>query len=166
MIDSEERVILVSASDIEIGTAPKLEVHTSGLLHRAFSVFVVDEQGRVLLQQRAVAKYHSPGLWSNTCCGHPRPGELTIEAARRRLGEEMGVSCDLEPLGTFIYSAQLGDNLVEHELDHVFAGRIPHCTPAINPAELDDWRWCDMGEIYDGLHTAPAMFTAWFRAAF
>ena len=165
MIDAQERVILVSEEDSAIGEADKLEVHRTGQLHRAFSVVVLDESGKVLLQQRADSKYHSPGLWSNTCCGHPRPGEQTVDAARRRLGEEMGFSCDLVPLTTFTYQADLAGDLVEYELDHVFVGRTSE-TPDPDEAEVGSWRWVEIAELHQWMHDRPEDFTAWFPRVF
>ncbi|HEX7957304.1 MAG TPA: isopentenyl-diphosphate Delta-isomerase, partial [Pyrinomonadaceae bacterium] len=119
---ASEQLILVDADDRELGAGEKLEVHRAGALHRAFSVFVFDGRGRLLMQRRAAGKYHSGGLWSNTACGHPRPGEATRAAARRRLREEMGLDCELSAAFEFVYRAELGDSLVEHEYDHVFVG--------------------------------------------
>lgn len=164
MRDEEERVILVDERDVAVGECPKLEAHHSGLLHRAFSVFVVGRDGRVLLQRRAAEKYHSPGLWSNSCCGHPRPGEETAAAARRRLREEMGIDCELTPLGAFEYRAPLEGGLVEHELDHVFAGRSD-AVPAPDASEVWEWRWASLEEIRELLQHEPGRFTAWFAAA-
>src|SRR5918997_6672888 len=119
-----EQVILVDEADREVGTGSKLEAHREGALHRAFSVFVFDRRGRLLLQKRAAGKYHSGGLWSNTCCGHPRPGEATAEAARRRLREEMNFDCELRAAFEFLYRAQFTNKLIEHEYDHVFVGEF------------------------------------------
>ena len=164
MIDSQENVILVDSLDREIGVAPKLDVHRSGLLHRAFSVFVIDESGRLLLQRRAETKYHSPGLWSNSCCGHPRPGEQTIDAAARRLDEEMGIQCDLILVSSFLYRAHVDRELLEHELDHVFIGttdRQPEC----DPNEVSEFMWTDVDTVISMLRDDPAAFTAWFAKA-
>src|SRR5690349_17552900 len=122
MIDADEAVVLVNPDDTPIGTLSKLEAHRTGQLHRAFSVFIRDSNGRILLQRRANGKYHSGGLWTNACCGHPRPDEQTRVAAERRLEEEMGIRCDLSRVNTFTYFADLDNGLVEHELDHVFIG--------------------------------------------
>jgi isopentenyl-diphosphate delta-isomerase len=165
MQPNQEFVILVDDSDVEIGTMEKIEAHRAGLLHRAFSVFVVDTKGQILLQRRASAKYHSGGLWSNSCCGHPRPGERVAEAARRRLREEMGLDCELTHLDRFLYFAQLEGGLVEHELDHVLIGRSDE-TPRPNPAEVGDWRWARPERIEDDLQATPSTFTAWFPQAF
>lgn len=164
MIDSQEKVILVDVFDRELGVGPKLAVHRSGLLHRAFSVFVTDESGRLLLQRRADSKYHSPGLWSNSCCGHPRPGEQTIDAAMRRLDEEMGIQCDLILVSSFLYKAHVDRDLLEHELDHVFVGttdRQPEC----DPNEVSEFMWADVDTVITMLRDDPASFTAWFAKA-
>jgi isopentenyl-diphosphate delta-isomerase len=164
MIDAQENVILVDALDREIGIAPKLAVHRSGLLHRAFSVFVTDEGGRLLLQRRAESKYHSPGLWSNSCCGHPRPGEATIDAAMRRLNEEMGIQCELDLIASFSYRARLDRDLLEHELDHVFVGTTDG-QPECDPNEVDEFMWADVDTVIAMLRDDPAAFTAWFAKA-
>ncbi len=165
VIDSDERVILVTETDVELGEAPKLEVHRTGQLHRAFSVFIFDDQGRLLLQRRALRKYHSPGLWSNSCCGHPRPGERTSDAARRRLNEEMGLDCYLTDSYTFVYLASLDGGLIEHELDHVLIG-FSSTDPRPNPAEVEEWRWCDIDAVNESLRAEPTAFSAWFAPAF
>ncbi len=159
-----EHVILVNARDEPQGTAEKLEAHTAGRLHRAFSVFVLNDQDQLLLQRRAAGKYHSPGLWSNTCCSHPRPGESTAGAASRRLVEEMGFTCDLEHAGSFLYRAEVGGGLVEHELDHLFVGRWSGA-PDPDPAEVDGWRWIDLPGLRREVAASPASFTYWLRAA-
>jgi isopentenyl-diphosphate delta-isomerase len=159
-----ERVVLVDSSDREVGTEEKLAAHQRGVLHRAFSVFVLNTSGHLLLQQRAASKYHSAGLWSNTCCGHPRPGERTIDAAGRRLQEEMGISGALACVGSFIYRAPLENGLVEHELDHVFVGDSD-ATPEMNDAEVSQWRWIDRVTLADEMTTEPQRFTAWLAPA-
>jgi isopentenyl-diphosphate delta-isomerase len=158
-----ERVILVDQRDRPAGEAEKLEVHRQGRLHRAFSVFVLDVLGRVLLQRRAAGKYHSGRLWSNTCCGHPRPGEDIRAAAERRLAEEMGFQCPLEPAGAFIYRAALGD-LVEHEYDHVFRGRFDG-DPRPDPAEVEAWQWMPLEALEAGLAARPGDYTVWLPEA-
>jgi len=162
MRDETERVILVSPSDEELGDAEKLEVHRTGQLHRAFSVFILDRAGRMLLQRRALNKYHSGGLWSNTCCGHPRPGEVTLQAATRRLKEEMGIDVRLQPLLTFVYYADVGNGLVEHELDHVLVGWTED-EPRPDPTEVHEWQWVQPEEVNQWLHRRPNAFTPWFR---
>jgi isopentenyl-diphosphate delta-isomerase len=159
-----DAVVLVDAADRVVGAAAKLDAHRSGVLHRAFSVFVFDSQGSLLLQQRARGKYHSGGLWTNTCCGHPRPGEATAAAAARRLREEMGIACAVREAGRFVYRAEVGGGLVEHELDHVLVGRSdrePH--PA--PAEVAGWRRVAPRDLRIELDRMPARFTAWFPRA-
>jgi isopentenyl-diphosphate delta-isomerase len=156
----EELVVLVDEHDREIGTADKLAAHRSGALHRAFSVVLFDRAGRMLLQRRARGKYHSGGLWSNTCCGHPRPHEAVADAAGRRLTEELGISCGLRAVGAFRYRTRLGD-LEEHEYDHVLVGRFDG-SPRPNPDEVDDWRWVEPGAAAAELDAAPERFTVWF----
>jgi isopentenyl-diphosphate delta-isomerase len=158
-----EQVILVDERDRLAGEAEKLEAHRQGRLHRAFSVFVLDSAGRVLLQRRAAAKYHSGRLWSNTCCGHPRPGEETRAAAERRLGEEMGFQCPLAAAGAFVYRAPLED-LVEHEYDHVFRGRFDG-DPRPDPAEVEAWQWMPLEDLEAGLAAHPGDYTVWLREA-
>lgn len=165
MTDEREQVVLVSPFDDDVGVSEKLEVHRTGDLHRAFSVFVFDDYGRMLLQRRARTKYHSGGLWSNTSCGHPRPGEQTIHAAARRLQEEMGITSELSPSFSFIYRAMVSGDLIEHELDHVFIGHTSD-QPNHNPAEVDEWRWVNAAEVREWVTTEPTAFTAWFGLAF
>lgn len=160
----EERVVLVDTDDVELGTLEKLRAHMEGALHRAFSVFVFDSEGRMLLQRRAAAKYHSGGLWSNTCCSHPRPGEAVIDAARRRLREEMGFACPLSEAFRFVYRADVGGGLVEHEYDHVFIGRFGG-EPTPNPDEVEGWRWVAVDEVRAEMERDPDAFTFWFRVA-
>lgn len=158
------RVVLVDDEDRPVGTAGKLEAHRQGLLHRAFSVFILDGEGRMLLQRRAADKYHSGGLWSNACCSHPRPGEPVAVAARRRLKEEMGFTCTLVPAGSFLYRADVGDGLIEHELDHLFIGHWEG-SPTPAPDEVMDWWWVPPAELRAEVAGAPERFTVWFRAA-
>jgi isopentenyl-diphosphate Delta-isomerase len=160
-----DQLILVDREDVAVGVGRKRDVHVAGALHRAFSVFVFDDSGRMLLQRRAADKYHSGGLWSNTCCSHPRPGETTAAAARRRLLEEMGFHCDLENAFSFIYRADVGGGLVEHEYDHVFIGRF-NGEPAPDPAEVSDWRWVTAAGLEVETLRHPGRFTYWFRVAF
>jgi isopentenyl-diphosphate Delta-isomerase len=160
----EELVILVDAEDNEIGLAPKMQAHRTGDLHRAISVFLLNSRGEMLLQRRAFGKYHSSGLWSNACCSHPRRGESPGDAAARRLREEMGISCDLQPAFRFTYRAELEDGLVEHELDHVFVGRTDD-TPHADPEEVGEWRWVAIGELQREMRDDPDRFTAWFHIA-
>lgn len=162
MKDASEQVILVDAEDREIGTAPKLLAHERGDLHRAFSVMIHDRDGRQLLQKRHSGKYHSGGLWSNACCGHPRPGEDIRAAAARRLKEEMGFTCALTPLGTLTYRAEVGGHLIEHELVHIFRGLYEGAVQP-DPQEADDNAWRTLTEIRKDAGNAPETFTAWFR---
>ncbi|MGB5507458.1 isopentenyl-diphosphate Delta-isomerase [Robiginitalea sp.] len=161
----EEQVILVTPEDTVIGTMPKMEAHEKAVLHRAFSVFVLNDKGETLLQQRAAHKYHSPLLWTNTCCSHQRIGETNIEAGRRRLGEEMGFDTELKELFSFIYKAPFDNGLTEHELDHVLLGDF-NGEPKINPDEVASWKWMALEEIKDDLEKHPEVYTAWFRIIF
>jgi isopentenyl-diphosphate delta-isomerase len=162
MTDTKDEVILVDTDDRPIGTAAKLAAHRAGDLHRAFSVLIHDGAGNMLLQQRHPSKYHSGGLWTNACCGHPRPGEDTLAAARRRLKEEMGFTCELEPLSTLIYRADVGGGLVEHELVHLFVGQH-NGTVHPDPRETQGHAWGPMSEIRREVSDAPHRFTVWFR---
>jgi len=164
MLDASEMVVLVDESDREVGLAPKLAAHADGVLHRAFSVFVLNARGEVMLQRRAPGKYHSGGLWTNSCCGHPRAGEPVAAAARRRLREEMGFDCVLTPAGTFVYRAEVGGGLREHEYDHVFTGRHD-ADPAPDPAEVCEWRWQSPQAALAEAEAHPARFTPWFPLA-
>jgi isopentenyl-diphosphate Delta-isomerase len=159
-----EEVVLVNENDEAIGVEEKLKSHLLGALHRAFSIFIFNSEGRLLLQKRASTKYHSRGLWSNTCCGHPRPGESTEGASRRRLYEEMGFDCELRKVFDFIYRAELGDGLFEHEYDHVLVGRFDG---EPNPCrdEVDDWKWMDLSELKLDVQRNPDAFTYWFKVS-
>jgi isopentenyl-diphosphate delta-isomerase len=162
--DAEERVVLVDAEDRELGTEAKLEAHRSGRLHRAFSVFLFDARGRLLLQQRALTKYHSAGLWANACCGHPRPGEPVRDAARRRVREELGIDCAPEPAFGFVYRAPLDNGLVEHEYDHVLVARFDG-RPEPDPGEVAAWRWAEPAELSADVRANPSRYAAWFPLA-
>lgn len=164
MTTRPERVVLVDHNDISIGTAPKLDAHVDALLHRAFSVFVFNRSGEVLLQRRAEAKYHSAGLWSNTCCSHPFPDESTMAAALRRLREEMGFECRLRSAFSFVYRADVGNGLVEHEYDHVFIGHS-EMTPLPDPAEVAEWKWMSPEQLSTELRLHPGRYTYWLRVA-
>jgi isopentenyl-diphosphate delta-isomerase len=157
-----EHVTLVDRDDRPLGAMEKLQAHAEGRLHRAFSVFVFDQAGRLLLQRRSAAKYHSPGLWSNTCCGHPRPGEPVEAAASRRLFEEMGFRVPLRPLFRFVYRAEIGPTMVEHEVDHVLVGSFQH-DPIPEPAEVQEWRWTRFDLLRQEVLREPERFTAWLR---
>lgn len=157
-----ENVILVNEFDVPIGEMEKMQAHIEGCLHRALSVIIFNSKGEMLIQQRAFTKYHTPGLWSNTCCSHPRPGELGIEAASRRLMEEMGFSTLLEKKFDFIYKAHFNNGLTEHELDYVFFG-IFDGIPAINPEEAYDFKWMALNELMEDMRSEPEKYTVWFR---
>ena len=170
-----ESVVLVDEADRQLGVADKMEVHRTGAMHRAFSVFLFDPAGRVLLQRRAFDKYHSGGLWSNTCCSHPRPMESVLDAAARRLPEEMGLTAPLEWAFRFIYRADFENGLIEHELDHVLVGRTSPVDalqgasapiPTPNPTEVADWRWVSPEQVRMELVEQPDQFTVWFRLCF
>ncbi len=158
----EERVVLVDEADRPLGTAPKMQAHREGRLHRAFSVVVRDRAGRFLLQKRHVGKYHSGGLWTNTCCSHPRPGEPVEAAARRRLVEEMGIEAPLEPLLTTVYRAQLDNGLVEHEFVHVF-GAVYEGPVRPDPSEAEGYAWVSPEELEADLRARPERYSYWFR---
>ena len=159
-----DKVILVDIDDNPVGTEEKLKAHEMALLHRAFSVFVFNSKGELMLQQRAMHKYHSPGLWTNTCCSHPRPEENTLDAAHRRLKEEMGFDCDLEWKFSFVYKASFDNGLTEHEFDHVFFGSFSG-EPKINPDEVHAWKWIAMKDLIELMKANPAEYTVWFRIA-
>jgi isopentenyl-diphosphate delta-isomerase len=159
-----EQLILVDAQDRELGVKEKLQAHVEGALHRAFSVFVFDREGRLLLQKRAREKYHSAGLWSNTACGHPRPGETTLAAARRRLREEMGFDCELRRAFGFVYRKEFDNRLVEHEYDHVFVGRFDGA-PAPDASEVEAWRWLSMERLRGDLSERPQEYSYWLSVA-
>ena len=157
----DDVVVLVDAEDAEIGAAPKLAAHREGRLHRAVSVVLFDDAGLVLLQRRACEKYHSGGLWSNTCCGHPRPGESVTDAARRRLSDELGIEgAELWPVSEFVYFARLDDVLVEHELDHVVIGQWTGSV-APDPLEVSETRWIEPAALFAELVTSRDRYTVW-----
>jgi isopentenyl-diphosphate Delta-isomerase len=158
---NEEMVILVDKEDREIGTMEKIEAHRNPILHRAVSVFIVNSAGEWLLQQRALDKYHSNGLWTNTCCSHPRPGESSRETALRRLQEEMGIKADLEELFHFIYRERLDNNLTEYELDHVFVGKTDE-KPIINTNEVLNWKYISYNDLKKDIEKHPENYTVWF----
>jgi len=157
-----ENVILVDTHDMPVGQMEKMEAHRKGELHRALSVLVFNSKGEVLLQQRAFSKYHTPGLWSNTACSHPRPGEESLEAATRRLGEEMGFITALSNSFDFIYKAHFDNGLIEHEYDHVFFGTF-NGVPVINPEEANDYKWIRPTVLMEDMRSAPEVYTVWFR---
>jgi isopentenyl-diphosphate delta-isomerase len=157
-----EELILVDENDQEIGVMEKMEAHEKGLLHRAFSVLLFNNEGKLLLQQRALNKYHSPGLWTNTCCSHPRPMETTEAAANRRLFEEMGLHAPLEEVFHFTYRAELEYGLIEHEIDHVFIGYSDE-TPHLNLEEVMGFKWMSLSDIQSDMRSNPSHYTAWFH---
>ena len=161
----EEKVIIVDREDNYVGTLPKMEAHEKGVLHRAFSVFILNQKGELMLQQRALHKYHSPGLWTNTCCSHQREGEENLQAGTRRLEEEMGFSVPLEELFSFIYKAPFDNGLTEHELDHVMLGYYEGI-PEINSDEVNTWKWMSLNEIASDLTVNPESYTVWFKIIF
>ena len=161
----EELVILVNENDEQIGLMPKMEAHEKALLHRAFSVFVFNDKNELMLQQRALHKYHSPGLWTNTCCSHQREGESNIQAGKRRLQEEMGFVTDLKEVISFIYKAPFDNGLTEHEFDHVIIGNYNN-KPIINPDEVADWKWMSLEAIKVDMNVNPELYTAWFKIIF
>jgi isopentenyl-diphosphate delta-isomerase len=156
-----DEVILINEFDQEIGTANKLEAHLKGFLHRAISVFIINSKGEYLLQQRANQKYHSPGLWSNTCCSHPKPKENNLDAANRRLYEEMGISCELKFSFSFQYKIKFENGLIENEFDHVFVGKTDKL-PVINPREVMNWKYLSETQIKSELKLYPEKYTYWF----
>ena len=162
---SIEKVILVDENDNQVGLMPKLEAHQKGLLHRAFSIFIFNSKYELLLQKRASSKYHSGGLWTNTCCSHPRDGEDILNAAKRRLFEEMGIETSLRKVHDFIYKAELDNDLTEHEFDHVIYG-IYNEDPIINKDEADDFKWIDMDSLNEDIKTNGNNYTIWFKIAF
>ncbi|MEO7990495.1 MAG: isopentenyl-diphosphate Delta-isomerase [Chryseolinea sp.] len=157
-----EHVILVDEFDNAIGTMEKLEAHQKGILHRAFSVLLFNSKGEILLQKRAIGKYHSGGLWTNTCCSHPLPGESMEEATRRKLIQEMGIDLKPEFAYKFIYKTNLDDNLIEHEYDHVFIGTHDG-DPIINDEEVEDWKFTDLSSLRIDVKENPEAYTYWFR---
>jgi isopentenyl-diphosphate delta-isomerase len=161
----KQEVILVNELDEEIGTMEKTEAHRKGVLHRAFSVFIFNSKGQMLLHQRAIDKYHSGGLWTNACCSHPRPGEDTLQAAKRRLMEEMGFSVSLSKIFDFVYETSFENGLTEHEFDHVFAGHYDGPIH-INSEEVMDYCFKDIREVSQSLKIEPEKYTTWFRLAY
>src|ERR1700741_4221085 len=160
-----EYVILVDENDRETGTMEKMQAHVEAKLHRAFSVFVFNSANQLLLQRRAAGKYHSANLWTNTCCSHPRPGEKTVDAANRRLQEEMGIACRLEHVFNFIYKAELENGLTEYELDHVYIGNFEG-TPKPDDSEVSEWKYESMETISEEMKQHPDQYTAWFKIVF
>ena len=159
---TEQLVILVDENDNPLGVAGKMEAHKKALLHRAVSVFIINPEGKWILQRRALDKYHSKGLWTNSCCTHPHPGESSIDAAHRRLREEMGLECDLKELFAFTYIEKLDNELTEHEFDHVFLG-ITGMEPVINTEEVEEWEAVSFDDLHNDISKNPDDYTYWFK---
>ena len=160
-----EHVILVDENDQQIGLMEKIEAHEKALLHRAFSVFIFNEKGELMLQQRAASKYHSPLLWTNTCCSHQRDGETNLVAGRRRLQEEMGFVTDITEVFSFIYKAPFDNGLTEHELDHVMVGKY-EASPNVNKEEVEAYKWMQLEDVKKDIEDNPSIYTAWFKIIF
>ena len=160
-----EYVVLVDELDNKVGLMEKMEAHINPTLHRAFSIFIFNSKNEMLLQQRALSKYHTPGLWTNTCCSHPRDGESLHDATKRRLQEEMGMQCELKEAFSFIYKADVMQGLVEHEFDHVFIGTSDDL-PIINKEEVESFRYDTVENIKADIERNPQNYTAWFKIAF
>ena len=158
-------VVLVNKKDQEIGTMEKMEAHQKGLLHRAFSVFILNSKGEMLIHRRALGKYHSPGLWTNTCCSHPRPNETVLDAANRRLDEEMGMGESLSEVISFIYHHKFDNGLVEHEFDHILTG-ISDALPSINEDEVDSYKYIEIEELEQSMKQNPDDYSIWFKLAY
>lgn len=161
----EEQVILVNEKDEQLGLMSKMEAHEKAMLHRAFSVFIFNEKGELLLQQRAKEKYHSPLLWTNTCCSHQRDGETNLQAGKRRLREEMGFDCDLKEVFWFVYKAPFDNGLTEHELDHVMVGYYDK-DPVINREEVESFQWMTLEDVKKDINEFPEKYTEWFKIIF
>lgn len=160
-----EYVVLVNENDTQIGIMEKMAAHMVPRLHRAFSIFIFNSKGELLLQQRSFSKYHSPGLWTNTCCSHPRNGESLEQATARRLQEEMGMTCDMHEVFTFIYKASVGLGLIEHEFDHVWFGQSDDL-PVINPGEVASFKYMNLDTIAEDMKNHPESYTEWFKISF
>ena len=160
-----EYVVLVDELDNKVGLMEKMEAHINPTLHRAFSIFIFNSKNEMLLQQRALSKYHTPGLWTNTCCSHPRDGESLHDATNRRLQEEMGMQCELKEAFSFVYKADVMQGLVEHEFDHVFIGTSDDL-PIINKDEVESFRYDTVENIKADIERNPQNYTAWFKIAF
>ena len=159
-----EYVILVDREDKEIGTEEKMKAHKDGKLHRAFSIFVFNSKGELLLQRRALSKYHCGGLWTNTCCSHPRKGEVLEEAVHRRIMEEMGFDCEMKEVFSFSYKSKFDNGLTENEIDHVFIGSFEG-EPAINREEVEEFRWIKIDNLKKDISENPGKYTPWFKIA-
>ena len=157
-----EKVILVDKDDKEIGIGEKIKTHKEGKLHRCFSVFIFNSKNELLLQRRARSKYHSGGLWTNTCCSHPRPNEPTEKSVHRRLKEEMGFDCEVKEIFSFIYKVKFDNGLWEHEYDHVFFGKFDG-EPKPNPEEVDEWKWVSLEKLKKDIQENPDNYTYWLK---
>ena len=162
---NEEKLVLVDKNDNQIGLMPKMEAHQKGILHRAFSIFIFNSENQILLQKRSSNKYHSGGLWTNTCCSHPRDGENIIDAGSRRLSEEMGIKTELKQAFNFTYKAELENGLIEHEYDHVLIGEF-NGSPILNKDEAEDWKWVSIEEVRKDIKENETDYTVWFVIAF
>jgi len=158
----EDQIILVDKNDQVVGTAEKMAAHKEGLLHQAFSVLIFNSKGEMLLQKRAKSKYHCGGLWTNTCCSHPRPKETVHQAAKRRLSEEMGIDCDLKEVFSFQYKVTFSNGLTENEYDHVLVGKS-EAEPRPDPKEVDECKWADVKTLKSDIKRNPEIYTYWFR---
>lgn len=165
MDTSREDVILVDENDRQTGTMEKLEAHQKGVLHRAFSIFLFNKNGELLLQRRALEKYHTPGLWTNTCCSHPRADESMEHALQRKLKQEMGITIPVKKAFQFVYKAELESGLIEHELDHVFYGYFGE-NPNPNPEEVVEWKYSSVSDIREDIKNYPERYTPWFKIIF
>ncbi|MDD3072683.1 MAG: isopentenyl-diphosphate Delta-isomerase [Candidatus Pacebacteria bacterium] len=164
-MEKENKIILVDEKDNQIGVGYKNKVHKEGKLHRAFSIFIFNSKGELLLQKRNKEKYHSGGLWTNTCCSHPLPNESVKEASKRRLKEEMGIICDLEEIHSFVYKKKFDNGLTEYEYDHVLIGKSD-ADPKINEKEAEDWKWVNVNSLKKDLENNPEKYTYWLRMSF
>ena len=164
-IMAKQKVVLVDKDDNTLGTMEKMAAHENGSLHRAFSIFVFNSNKELMIHQRALSKYHSPGLWTNTCCSHPRINEDVEENAHQRLMEEMGFDCPLQKAFTFLYKADVGQGLIEHEYDHVFIG-TSDIQPKINPEEVEAWKYVNMEDLRTDIENNEQNYTEWFKIAF
>jgi isopentenyl-diphosphate delta-isomerase len=158
-----ENIILVDSQDKQIGIGEKIDTHRRGILHRAFSIFILNGRDETLIQQRAKTKYHCGGLWANTCCGHPRPGETVGQAAHRRLQEEFGFDCGFEEKLSYVYKVAFDNGLNEHEFLHVFVGTADNVKPAPNPDEIGDWKWIKIVDLKKDIAQHPEKYAYWFK---
>jgi isopentenyl-diphosphate delta-isomerase len=158
------QVVLVDEQDQALGEMDKMEAHQKGALHRAFSIFILNSNGQMLIHQRANHKYHGGGLWTNACCSHPQWGEDILVSAGQRLGYEMGLTCALKEVFSFVYNTPVENNLIEHEYDHVLVGYTDQ-QPLPNPDEVQDYRWISRGDLMQEIAAKPDQFTYWFRMA-